>query len=301
MRYMGFGQFLFIVAISCSSPMQAPDAAPADAQLQCPSSNTARASDFYQRMGDADADPFAAAIYPWSCGDVTVGTGCVLTDDAPEAALLLAASNACGWRNWTDTSYRGSMTLSCWRFPDPVQEVPTGCPAAQPLAERVQTVRQSGELSSMRASDVTANCPESSVLLGGGRSVELSSPANIDVVMPRLGLTDDSNTAWTCSWNNMTSASIPANAFATCVTPPTQETAPEAESLTERMHYVRESIPLPTLGQMRVTSTCDDGQFLVMGGCMLDSIEPPLDEITMLRPDFNQMAILTPGSADGRI
>jgi hypothetical protein len=236
--------------------------------------------------------------------DLLIGGGCVL-QPAYERIRMLAAGIGlfpdsfdswwCRMENPTAnrpvmTTYAVCLdTSAASPVPPPVE---CGCPAAEPLQDRVVRSTVDSSISRYSAGIVSAYCEPDAVLIGGGCVTEPFGTFADSVSLSRAGLVPaelvpGDSSGWLCGWDNPADASGRVTAMAICVTPPTRGAAPEAEPIAERIAYRTETRTVPTNSSLNNSVPCAAGETLLMGGCMVDRTGPQSDRVVLFHHGFD--------------
>ena len=215
---------------------------------------------------------------------VEIVSSCTLAGEA----IIVGKGGECAWLNYTPPSYMAKNSESCVFLPEQTTDAPSeqcSCPP-EPLEDRISRSSQPvGVLPSDTVTELTATCPDESTLLSGGCNVTIM-PNKVEVYLASSGVSLDDPNTWHCVWNNTTTADLEATAYSVCAAPPSAEHSPEAEPIADRILHVQQTEQIPATGQRRLTATCDEGDYLIAGSCMLDSLQPPRDELTLFTSGF---------------
>ena len=190
----------------------------------------------------------------------------------------------CGWRDLLADEKQITITnrTICLNPRDLEQEKLSNpecdCPPVHPLVERIVRIERSATLKSNQYGQASARCQEDSVLINGGCS--LTGPYILgwqEKTLSRSGFSPGTANSWQCAWNNPNEYRQAMLATAICLEPP--DYGPDLA----RGRIVRASRQqvLSSGEATTFTASCEPGDLLIGGSCMIDSNDPLSHQITM--------------------
>jgi hypothetical protein len=233
-------------------------------------------------------------------GDIVIGGSCTYHGTDPRMRMFEAGNMelpgypqawSCGMSNFTP-EWQDVVTTPICLVPQARPSSPEGCdcPEFEPLAERIERVRQSAPYQSYSVNELTVQCRDGGLLLAGGCVPAYQVDSSLGPTgwlywtLSRSGFADEEATTWHCGWNtpvDVGNAQMVAAAY--CLQPPTYGPDP----LEGRITRVIETEIIPAGSYASFTASCAPGDFLLSGSCTLDSADPISHEAIMYHHGFD--------------
>lgn len=275
------------------------DAAPGT--CDCPKADTLTADRIKREQFDLNA--YTGQVVDCSGDDQMLFGASCLAQDATENYVM--SSNGyfhdrehgspgwtCAWDNSSVQRRNYTTTVLCLDHADPADlERPEecGCEDVEPMDMRLFRTIDARDLPAGEMVRATSTCyMPGDVTIGGGCTVKDNDAWPDDDSKAHLvssGFSPDGK-EWYCDWQVTSDRDLLGAVSALCAAPPPDDTVQEDVPLPERVVRVEEEFELLQGGVFREEVTCEEGDFLIRGGCTVDSPLELARDVQLLSAGF---------------